>query len=405
MFFDGECAMCRAAVTRFGSFFRRAGFRFVPLQEAVASGRFEHPAEEFQREMKLLTRDRRWLGGVEAFREMFRARRALVPVAGLLGMPGIHALAVRLYRWVAANRRCANGACGVDKPRPGRRLLFGAAWLPVLAGGATLPLVEPWVAMWSLSFGLFVTAKLLTLLREPRAFRHGFRWRTLAYCGLTTTMTPAEVFDRAAVPMSASPPREMVKAALNMLAGAALVWGVVPHVDDPMARGWTGMIGLILCLHFGALAIVTSAWNRFGFAVTPLMRRPLGAVSLAELWDRRWNTAFGTLARNLVFRPLQRRFGLRSAYVGVFLVSGLVHDLVISVPTRGGYGLPTLYFALQAAGIFFCRTRFARGLGLHRGAGGRVFAWLIALPAVFILFHPPFIRTVILPFLQSIQAP
>lgn len=405
MFFDGECSRCRAAVKRFGAFFQRAGFRFVPLQEAIVSGRYELPAEEFYREMKLLTRDRCWLGGVEAFREMFRARAALVPVAGLLGLPGIHALAIRLYEWVAANRHCGNGTCGVGEPRRGRRRLIAAAWLPMFAGGVALPLVEPWVAMWALSFGLFGTAKLLTLLREPRAFRRGFRWRTLAYCGLTTTMTPAEVFDRVAVPPPDSLLRDMARAALNVCAGVVLVWGVVPHIENSMLRGWTGMIGLILCLHFGALAIVTGVWNLRGFAVTPLMRRPFRAVSLADLWDRRWNTAFGALARNLVFRPLQRRLGVRAAYMGVFLVSGLVHELVISVPARAGYGLPTLYFALQAAGILFCRTRFASALGLQRGAGGRAVAWLIALPAVVILFHPSFIRTVILPFLQTIQAP
>lgn len=128
VFFDGECSRCRAAVKRFGAFFQRAGFRFVPLQEAIFSGRYELPAEEFYREMKLLTRDRRWLGGVEAYREMFRARAALVPVAGLLGLPGIHALAVRLYEWVAANRHCGNGACRVGGAKQGRRRFVFLEW-------------------------------------------------------------------------------------------------------------------------------------------------------------------------------------------------------------------------------------------------------------------------------------
>jgi alginate O-acetyltransferase complex protein AlgI len=48
-----------------------------------------------------------------------------------------------------------------------------------------------------------------------------------------------------------------------------------------------------------------------------------------------------------VHRPLQRRLGRGPALLGSFLVSGLLHEVAISLPVRAGWGLPKLYFLLQ----------------------------------------------------------
>lgn len=74
------------------------------------------------------------------------------------------------------------------------------------------------------------------------------------------------------------------------------------------------------------------------------MRQPARACSLAEFWGRRWNTAFHELVHRYTFRPLLRKASARPALLLVFLLSGLVYELVISFPARGGYGLPTGYF-------------------------------------------------------------
>ena len=71
------------------------------------------------------------------------------------------------------------------------------------------------------------------------------------------------------------------------------------------------------------------------------MRMPIGAVSLTDLWSYRWNVAFRDLANPLLFRPLSNRIGVAPATLIAFIISGLLHELVISLPAGAGFGLPT----------------------------------------------------------------
>jgi alginate O-acetyltransferase complex protein AlgI len=101
---------------------------------------------------------------------------------------------------------------------------------------------------------------------------------------------------------------------------------------------------------------------------------------------------------------MSRKLGAGNAGFLVFVVSGLVHDLVISLPPRAGYGLPTLYFLLQGAGVRIERSRLGTRLGLARGARGWVFMMVFLVAPIFWLFHPWFVMRVILPFMQAIHA-
>src|SRR5262249_42078915 len=114
--------------------------------------------------------------------------------------------------------------------------------------------------------------------------------------------------------------------------------------------GWTGMTGFILLLHFGVFHILSMLWRRAGVAATPLMQNPLKARSVTEFWGARWNTAFNRIAFDFAYRPLRRRSTPFTAMLLVFGLSGLIHELVISVPARAGYGLPTAYFLIQGLG-------------------------------------------------------
>ncbi len=149
------------------------------------------------------------------------------------------------------------------------------------------------------------------------------------------------------------------------------LWCVARIFTNPLARGWCGMVGLILLLHFGLFAALAVFWRARGVPVTPIMNSPVAATSLAEFWGRRWNKAFRDLTLPLVFRPVARRHGQFAALWVSFAVSGLAHELVISVPAGAGFGLPTIYFLLQALGITLQRRS---GFSLM----GRTRRWLLA---------------------------
>src|SRR5262249_31909327 len=145
---------------------------------------------------------------------------------------------------------------------------------------------------------------------------------------------------------------------LKTLFGAAMLWALAPMFPDTgsFLKGWIGMIGLIFLLHFGFFHLLSLFWQSVGIDARPLMNAPIKATSLAEFWGRRWNSAFNCFVHDKIFRPLHRRVGAAGATMCVFLVSGLMHELVISVPAGAGYGLPTGYFLLQGVGLLFERS-------------------------------------------------
>jgi hypothetical protein len=255
--------------------------------------------------------------------------------------------------------------------------------------------------MWALAGAMFGGCKWLTWRQVP-AGRAAW-WRHAAYL-LAWPGMDAEAFlgpQRGTV--TRPPAVEWGAAILNLLVGASLFWGVAGWVreEHAIARGWVGMAGLVLMIHFGAFHLLSCAWRAAGVDARPLMNGPLRSHGVSEFWGQRWNTAFRDLTHQFLFRPLTRRFGPRAALGVGFLVSGVVHDLVISVPAGGGYGGPTAYFVVQAIGMCVERSRWAKALGLGRGRMGWSYAMLVVAVPSFALFHPLFVRNVVLPFLAA----
>ena len=217
--------------------------------------------------------------------------------------------------------------------------------------------------------------------------------------------------------------REWSAAALKTSLGVALVFAargaldlaVLPSVASaagrpsatslvPYLAGWIGMIGLVLALHFGLFHLLSCAWRRIGVDARPLMDRPLIAASVGEFWGRRWNTAFRDFTHRFLFRPLMPWLGTRGAILGSFVFSGVVHDLVISLPARGGYGGPTLFFLCQALALFVERSALGRRVGLGHGLAGRAFTAAALLLPLCGLFHPPFVERIVVPFMEALGA-
>lgn len=106
-------------------------------------------------------------------------------------------------------------------------------------------------------------------------------------------------------------------------------------------------VPLSIAFHYGALRLLTAFWRMQGIPVRPLFRNPLVSRGLADFWAKRWNLSFSQMMARIVQRPLRAKFGKKPALFAVFLGSGLLHELAITLPVQSGYGLPTLYFTLH----------------------------------------------------------
>lgn len=193
--------------------------------------------------------------------------------------------------------------------------------------------------------------------------------------------------------------REWSAAACKMVSGLVLLVVIAPEVRPvhELCAGWLAMLGLIFTLHFGAFHLVALIWMAVGRDVRPIMNLPLAATSLSEFWGQRWNLAFRDFAHVAVFMPLARRRGARIAHWSVFIFSGLIHEIAISIPARSGYGLPLAYFVFQGIGIAV-EKRWPRLLGLQHPRGV-LWTALMTAPAAYWLFHPAFVRRIILPLI------
>lgn len=197
---------------------------------------------------------------------------------------------------------------------------------------------------------------------------------------------------------------EWLAATFKTTSGVILVWVLAPHIEQPFFYAWVGMIGLVLVLHFGSFHLLSLIWRICGVDAEPIMKAPLLSRNLSEFWSERWNRAFNCLANNYYFKPNVRTIGIHGALVFTFLISGLIHELVISVPARAGYGLPTLFFLFQGLGIAAERNRWIRRKGFLTGWRGRLLTWLILVAPLPALFHHAFLTKVIEPFLNVITS-
>ena len=99
--YDGQCRLCLTLVWNCGAFLERQSYEVGTLQDAG------FPLDE----MRVVCPDGRVYGGADAvLRIVSRTWRGRV-LSVLARIPGTLALARRAYRFVAARRSCAGGAC------------------------------------------------------------------------------------------------------------------------------------------------------------------------------------------------------------------------------------------------------------------------------------------------------
>jgi hypothetical protein len=148
--------------------------------------------------------------------------------------------------------------------------------------------------------------------------------------------------------------------------------------------------GIGLLVHFGICDVLAGFWRARGVAVERLFVNPAASRTLGEFWGRRWNLAFHAVARDFVFRPVARRWGGAAGILAAFLFSGLLHELLLSVPAGAGYGLPTGYFLLH--GLLVLAERRWK-------IESRAWALFWVLAPAPMLFHPWFVKAILWPLI------
>lgn len=408
--YDADCVLCSRWAARMTAILARRGFELESLRSPRIRDSLQLDPEQLSDEMQVVTSHGRIAGGADAI--IYLARRIwwAWPLFLLSGVPGVTLLLRKAYRWLAAHRHRFHAPSADACRLRGPHRVSWPAWiaLAVLPGLALAlrPWLPPWGFMWVTALALFGGFKWLTWWQaRHRTHTSTSRLRrSLGYLLLWPGMN-ARAFLESPVPVPETRRQEWMAALLKSFLGAALLWGVARQVPQslPLLQGWVGLAGLVLLLHFGVFHLLALLWRSRGVPVRPIMNAPLRATSPSDFWAR-WNVAFNDLALEWLLRPLRRWIGLRGALVAAFLASGLIHELVISVPAGAGYGLPTGYFVLQGLALLLERSSMGMRLHLDCGWRGRLFAAAVVAGPVFWLFHPPFVSRVALPFMKATGA-
>jgi alginate O-acetyltransferase complex protein AlgI len=275
-----------------------------------------------------------------------------------------------------------------------------AAW--ALAGAAVIGALHltaaqaAGVRMLAVIGALLVAMKAL-MIAEWRGPRPTLA-QALTFALAGPAMDPAPFLRARGTPRPARP--LALRGAFALIAGAALF----ALARETATRGsalalWMAVAAFSLMVHFGALSLLTAAWQHRGIAADVAFEAPWRPTSLGAFWGRSWNPAFTALTAAAVYRPVARRCGTTAGLGAAFLFSGVLHELAISVPVRAGFGRPLAYFALHGALVALERAIGTSWLARHPGLA-RVWtlAWLV-LPLP-VLFHQPFLEGVVRPLVS-----
>lgn len=178
------------------------------------------------------------------------------------------------------------------------------------------------------------------------------------------------------------------------LGGVLMIAVFRTHLSST-AVGWLGIGALITTVHFGFSNLLTAMMRLLGRPVRPLFDRPLATQTLSDFWTKRWNLPYVDMNRRLFLPELRKRLGLRQSVFATFLVSGLLHEMAISYPAGGGWGLPFAYFTLQGVAVLAERRWKIRS---------RPFAWATVLVPLPLVFHEPFRRVLVVPLFDLLHS-
>lgn len=272
---------------------------------------------------------------------------------------------------------------------PAPRALLWVALVLVVAGAERLLSPEPpLVRMGGIVICAFLVVKVMVGEEEKRDGMAPLplgRW--LRFATLWIGMRP-RLFAAGRRGSVAGARDLAVRGGARVAAGLALV--VAARLAEGHASDALFGAGLLLVFHFGACTLLAAAWRARGVRCEPIVREPIRSRSLTEFWSRRWNLAYSEMCTILLYRPLAGRVGRGTSVLVVFLFSGLLHEMAISLPVRAGYGLPMLYFAAHGA-LVLVEEALARRDRPVRALAGRFWTLFWILAPLPVLFHGPFV--------------
>jgi predicted DCC family thiol-disulfide oxidoreductase YuxK len=106
LIYDGECALCRRAVQRLQEWDREQRLAYVPFQDGEAVGRFGIGLPALAAAMHLVLPDGRVFSGADAVPELGGLLPGKRWWAWGFAVPGVRALARRIYGAIARRRHC-----------------------------------------------------------------------------------------------------------------------------------------------------------------------------------------------------------------------------------------------------------------------------------------------------------
>jgi hypothetical protein len=124
-----------------------------------------------------------------------------------------------------------------------------------------------------------------------------------------------------------------------------------------------------------------------GFDTTPLVRNVFLSLTVAEFWQR-WNNRVHRWLHVNVFRPAAIQHGRVVGLWGVFIASGVLHELAFAIATGSWDGYQFAFFALQAPMVLlsdFVSRKTRRGnLAVASAMYVLTIAWMTCTSVLFL---------------------
>lgn len=151
------------------------------------------------------------------------------------------------------------------------------------------------------------------------------------------------------------------------------------------------------CFFDFLLPCIAAAGGALGMEMEPQFDRPYLASSLRDFWGRRWNLTVSAILRPSVYDPVRARAGKAPAVLATFLVSGLMHEVMMYYLTlRPPTGEMTAFFLLHGVCCVAEESCARRWAEWGRRPPPRPVATLLVVVFVavtaFWLFFPPICR-------------